>query len=177
MSPRDLPGMEALADKWREARQAFEQRDVREQRMLLAGALAVAVTVFYLGVWEPIAMARAEAQRELAEARATAQRIEEVAVLRPRDASAQAQPQADGRSLLARVNQLLRNSALESAPERMTPDGDNTVRIWMEDTPLDQMLRWLADLEQRPDMRLHSADIERDGDGVASARLQVESSS
>lgn len=177
MTLSDLPGMDILAERWTALRQAFEQRDVREQRMLLIGGIALAVTVFYLAVWEPISIARAEAARELADARDIAQRIEDVAATRPAQGPAQARSGASSnRSLLARVDQLVRSSALGKSPERMTPDGDDAVRIWFEATPFEGLLRWLADLEQRNDMRLKSADIERDGEGKASARLQVERS-
>lgn len=178
MTLSDLPGMDVLGERWNALRHAFEQRDVREQRMLLIGAIALAVTVFYLAVWEPISIARAEAARELADARDIAQRIEDIAATRPPQGPSQARSNANSdRSLLARVDQLVRGSALDKAPERMTPDGDDAVRIWFEETPFEGLLRWLADLEQRSDMRLESADIERDGEGTASARLQVERSS
>jgi general secretion pathway protein M len=174
MTLSDLPGMDALAERANALRHAFEQREVREQRILLAGGIALAVTLFYLLVWEPISLARAEAARELADARDVAQRIEDVAAMLPPQGAAQARSGASNRSLLARVDQLVRSSALDKRPERMTPDGDDAVRIWFEETPFEGLLRWLADLEQRKDMRLESADIERDGEGTVSARLQVE---
>lgn len=176
MTLRELPGVEAITERWSALRHAFEQRDLREQRLMLAGAAALAVTFFYLLVWEPVSIARAEAERELADARDIAQRIEDIAATRPAGRGNQANRGGD-RSLLARVDQLVRSSALEKSPERMTPDGDDAVRLWFEETPLEQMLRWLGDLEQRGDMRLESADIERDGEGRASARLQVEQQS
>lgn len=177
MTLSDFPGIDALGERWNALRQAFDQREVREQRILLIGAIALTVTIFYLAVWEPISMARAEAARELSDARDIAQRIEDIAAVRPQQGSSQGRGGASNRSLLARVDQLVRSSALDQTPERMTPDGDDAVRIWFEETPFEGLLRWLADLEQRSDMRLDSADIERDGEGTASARLQVERSS
>lgn len=172
MTLRDLPGMEALGERWATLRASFEQRDLREQRLIIAGGLALAVTFFYLLLWEPIAVARTEAARELGNAREIAQRIEDIAAIRPAGGPAQASD--NNRSLLARVDQLVRSSALEKNPERMTPDGDDAVRIWFEETSFAQILGWLSDLEQRSDMQLESAEIERDGDGKASARMEVE---
>lgn len=166
----------ALQNTFTELLQAWQQRSPREQRMLAIGGLALLVTLFYLMVWEPIMQGRAEAERALSEARATAQRIERVAAMQPAQAR-QRTASNPSRSLLAQVNQAVRSNTLGTTPERLTPDGDDAVRVWLQEAPFNNLLRWLAELEGNGGLRLERADIDRKESGLVDARLQVERAS
>ncbi|MBY8965282.1 type II secretion system protein M [Algiphilus sp. NNCM1] len=168
----NLPMQNAVS----ELLQAWQQRSQREQRMIAVGVLALLLTLFYLLVWEPITQGHAQAADALADARATAQRIERVAAMQPAQSRQRANPNAS-RSLLAQVNQAVRSNTLGSTPERLTPDGDDAVRVWLEGAPFNNLLRWLAELEGNPGLRLERADIDRKDGGMVDARLQVERAS
>lgn len=165
-----------LQNQFSELLQAWQQRSVREQRMLLIGGLALFITLFYLMVWEPVIQARAEAERALSDARATAQRIERVAAMQPAQARQRAGSDAS-RSLLAQVNQAVRSNTLGTTPERLTPDGEDAVRVWLQAAPFNNLLRWLAELERNSSLQLERADIDRTEPGMVDARLQVERAS
>lgn len=168
----NLPLQNALS----EMQQAWQQRSTREQRMIAIGVVALLLTLFYLIIWEPVMQAHAQAEAALADARATAQRIERVAALQPAQSRQRANPNSS-RSLLAQVNQAVRSNTLGSTPERLTPDGDDAVRVWLEGAPFNNLLRWLAELERNPGLRLERADIDRKEGGMVDARLQVERAS
>jgi len=165
-----------LQNQFAELLQAWQQRSVREQRMLLLGGIALFVTLFYLMVWEPVMQARAEAERALSDARATAQRIERVAAMQPAQARRTNSGNAS-RSLLAQVNQAVRSNTLGTTPERLTPDGDDAVRVWLQAAPFNNLLRWLAELQRNTGLRIDRADIDRTEPGLVDARLQVERAS
>ena len=143
----------------------------REQRVLSAGALALGLILVYLALWEPVGKARHARERDLAAARALATRIESLAS--GRGAGSAAAVAGTGQSLLAVVDQS-RRSSIAKPPSRLQPEGDNTVRIWLEDVPFDGLLRWLGELQTRYGVRVDNAEIEREsGPGLVNARLTL----
>lgn len=144
----------------------------RERRVLGAGGIVLALVILYLGAWEPLAATRQQRQVELQAARALATQLEQLALAAPRGATGPAV--GAGQSLLAIVDQSRKASAIDKPPSRLQPEGDDTVRIWLEDVPFEALVRWLGDLHARYGVRVDSADIEREsGPGLVSARLTL----
>jgi len=144
--------MDSLNEIWTRIEQLWAARAPREQRMLLAAAGAALRTMLYLGVWDPAVHERTQALEAVQQARDTGQRIEELAALRPGSGTGRT-PADRSRSLLAVVDRAARSGTLGKAPERLQPEGEDSVRVWLE---------------------VVAADLERKDAGVASARLQVE---
>ena len=147
----------------------------REQRVLGAGAVALGLTLLFVGVYEPLAAAKRERAQALEDARALAVTLEALAVevQRQRGAGGGAIVGAN-QSLLSIVDQSRRASSLTKPPSRLQPEGDAIVRIWLEDVPFDALLRWLADLQLRYGVRVDTADIEREsGPGLVNARITL----
>ena len=143
----------------------------RERRVLSAGAGALGLIVLYLGAWEPLAGAQQKRERALGAARALAVQLESLAAEAPRGGEATL---GAGQSLLAIVDQTRKASAVTKPPSRLQPEGDNTVRIWLDDVPFDGLLRWLGELQARYGVRVDNADIEREsGPGLVNARLTL----
>ncbi len=71
-------------------------------------------------------------------ARALDVQLERLAVAAPRGRAAVA---GAGQSLLAIVDQSRKASAIDKPPSRLQPEGDNTVRIWLDDVPFDPLVR------------------------------------
>lgn len=146
----------------------------RERRVLGAGTLVLGLVLLYLLVWEPLAGARRERERALADARALATLLESLALEMQQNRGTGGPTAGAGQSLLAVVDQSRRASALTKPPSRLQPEGDTTVRIWLEDVPFDALLRWLNDLQNRYGVRVDNADIEREsGPGLVNARLTL----
>ncbi len=143
----------------------------RERRILGAGGVVLGAVVLYLAVWEPLAYARHQQRVDLAAARALAVQLEMLAASAPRGAGPGA---GAGQSLLAIIDQSSKASALTKPPTRLQPEGDDTVRIWLDDVPFDVLMRWLGDLQSRYGVRVDNADIEREsGPGLVNARLTL----
>jgi general secretion pathway protein M len=144
----------------------------RERRVLGAGGIVLSLVILYLAAWEPLAAARQQRHDDLQAARALATRLEQLAAVAPRGAPGPAA--GAGQSLLAIIDQSRKASAIDKPPSRLQPEGDDTVRLWLEDVPFDALVRWLGDLHARYGVRVDSADIEREsGPGLVSARLTL----
>jgi general secretion pathway protein M len=144
----------------------------RERRVVGAGGVALGLILVYLLAWEPLTTARQQRELDLQAARAIAVQLEDLAGVAGR--AGRAPIQGRDQSLLAVVDQSRKSSALTKPPSRLQPEGDNTVRIWLEDVPFDALVRWLGDLQTRYGVRVDNADIEREsGPGLVNARLTL----
>jgi general secretion pathway protein M len=156
-------------------RARFEALQPREQLFVAAAGVVLALALIYLLLWQPFALARVHREQDLQSARALAARIETIGAQVQLAHPAGAAPLV-GRdvSLLAAVDQASKDGTLGKAPSRMQPDGDNQVRVWIDDVPFDPLLRWMDELQTRYGVRIDSVAIERRPvPGVVSARLSL----
>jgi len=145
----------------------------RERRVVAVGGAALGLIVLYLAIWEPLTGAKHRREVDLQAARAMAVQLESLALLAPRGAGNVPLAGA-GQSLLAIIDSTRKTSAVTKPPSRLQPEGDNTVRIWLEDVPFDGLVRWLGELHTRYGVRVDNADIEREsGPGLVNARLTL----
>lgn len=166
--------MKQALRQWLDRYQALE---VREQRILAAGGIVVLVTVLYLAVWEPLIGLRQKARDELDQARATAERLEILAAqLGSESGERPTAVLGAGQSLLSVVDQAGKTGTLAKPLSRIQPDGDDTVRVWLEAVPFDALVRWIDELEKRYAIVVTTAEIESESAGVVNARLSLERS-
>ncbi|HHI91899.1 MAG TPA: type II secretion system protein M [Gammaproteobacteria bacterium] len=137
----------------------FNGLEANERRMLIVGGGLLLVMLLYIGIWEPLTnkvetlrISTAEQTALLTWMRSAAQ---EVKKLRGRD-SQQAKP-ASGQSLLTLVDRTAKSGRLGTALKRVQPDGDEKVGVWLESANFDDLVRWLATLETRHDVRVVSS--------------------
>lgn len=153
----------------------YRELPPREQVVVAVGLLVVLLTLTYLVLWEPFALARLHQQTELADERALAERLETIAaaVTRAR-ASGLGAVQGREQSLLTLVDQAGRLPELGKAPTRIQPEGEKEVKLWFEDVPFDPLSQWVNTLETRYGVVVSNADVERRaGSGLVNARLTV----
>ena len=150
------------------------ERAPRERMILGVGAVLAGLLLFFLLVWAPLYDALAAKQAERDEARELAAWLTEI---RPevRGAARGGGVQGAKRSLLSVVDGAARRAQLAEAVKRIQPDGDNTVRVWVEDAPLEELMRWVLQLQTQNGIRVSALNLDRgDASGTASARLTLE---
>jgi general secretion pathway protein M len=146
-----------------------------ERRTLLLGALAVIIMFFYLAVWEPLAARNAGTTQRISELQQQLVWMQQAALEVKR--LSRGRPVAGSReqSLLAVADSSARKLQLGNAINRIQPDGEHTVRVWLEGAPFDFLLAWLDELALRG-VHVVSLVIERTPiSGVVNARLELES--
>lgn len=162
----------AVAPLREKAEAWFDTLQPRERIIVAVGTVFVVIALVYGALWLPLAHARATAEQRLQDARALAVQLERAG------ASAHAHPGAHppggGDSLLTVVDQASRTPELGKAPTRLQPDGDSSVRVWFENVPFDNLVRWMGTLEARYGLQVTAVDVERqDAPGTVNARLSV----
>jgi general secretion pathway protein M len=77
-------------------------------------------------------------------------------------------------SLLSAVDQASKDGILGKPLSRINPDGEKQIRVWVEDTSFDALLRWMQDLQSRYGVRVDAVAIERrPAPGLVNARLTL----
>lgn len=156
-------------------RARFEALQPREQLIVAVGGVVVLLAVIYLGLWQPFVLARTHRAEELESARTLASRIEQIGalaqVVHPAGGAPVVGPEV---SLLSAVDQASKDGILGKPLSRINPDGENQVRVWIDDVPFDAVLRWMDDLQTRYAVRIDNVAIERrPAPGVVSVRLSL----
>jgi general secretion pathway protein M len=156
-------------------RTRFEALQPREQLLVAVGGLVAALGLVYLLLWQPFALMRARHAAELDSARSMAARIELIGAQ-----AQQSHPAGAGLvvghdvSLLAAVDQASKDGVLGKPLSRVNPDGDNQVRVWVEDVQFDAVVRWMDDLQNRYGVHVDNVAVERRPTaGTVNARMAL----
>ena len=155
----------------------WRNQSERDRRVLLAGAIVVALLLGWSLAWSPLARARARAAAEVATQRANLawmqQARAELAVLRARGARGQVDRQ--GKSLLALADVSARGAGLATALTRVEPAGPKSVRVSFETANFDALIDWVDALGR--DFGVQATDLSADkveGLGLVNARVVLE---
>ncbi|MGH8505691.1 MAG: type II secretion system protein GspM [Stenotrophobium sp.] len=157
-------------------REWFRSLAPRERIMVSVCAAVVAVTLLFVLVWDPLIRAHHQREQELASARAMSQRLEDMAAIVQRVHATDGGASAANRSLslLAAVDQSSKSGTLSKPLTRLQPDGDKSVKIWVDDVAFDGLMRWIVELDRKYGVTVDSADIERaDTVGLVNAKLTL----
>jgi general secretion pathway protein M len=144
--------LEQLIDK-------YAALSAREQRMLLIGALAVALIIVF-GILLPLDRSVAKAQQRLQKKREDLVWMQSVA---PELAQTAPPPAATGESLLLIVDRSARESGLAKSLAGSEPGGTGSLAVRLEKAPFDTLVAWLARLSQQNGVTVESATVEKAG--------------
>jgi general secretion pathway protein M len=153
--------------------QWWNARLPRERQILLAGAAVVVLFILYSAIWAPLHHARHRAELDLQQTRTVANRLEAVAIDVERNRGVGGAAATRGLPLLSAVDQASHRPELGKPYERIEPDGDREVKIWINEVPFDSLVDWLNLLQTQYGIVASSAELERKGEGVVNARLSL----
>jgi general secretion pathway protein M len=84
------------------------------------------------------------------------------------------QRRSGNRSMLAVVDQAITAANLKAGLQRMEPDGQNTVKLWLNKSSFDQVVAMLGQLEQAQGIAVQTlAMTPADGVGLIDARITL----
>lgn len=141
-------------------RQHWDQMQPRERRIVAAGGIMTILLLLYALVWDPLSSRLAQMEQNVAAQRATLTWMQQAAV-EARSLRGSQGTVSDGRSLLALSDESAKAHKLGAAVKRVQPDGQRTVRIWLEDAAFADLLRWLDTLAGRHGVRISGLTVER----------------
>ncbi|MCS4502986.1 Type II secretion system protein M [wastewater metagenome] len=150
----------------------------RDRRILIAGAVALAVIAWFFGLWLPPRQAGpalhdrlAAAETDLAWMRAHAGEAE---ALRQRRQAGGAE-HTDPRAVYVLVEESARQAGLGEALERIEPAGNAEARVTLNGAAFDGLVPWLAGLRDSHGIQAGSASFRATGTpGRVDARLVLQ---
>lgn len=156
-------------------REWFDNLAPRERWIVSAGGVMFALMMYFLLVWDPLSQKAARLHNDLADARDLVSFMQstrqQVAQLGGQSASA---PRSSGRSLLADVDSSSKRNGLGDKIKRIQPEGQTSVRVWIEGVPFEQLLRWMDQLQNQLGIVLSDGSLDRDDiAGTVKARLTL----
>lgn len=143
-------------------------RAAREKVILTAGAAFVSGALAWALLLNPMAAHRAELARAVPEQRAFLAWMNTLSANPGRPAGA-----TQG-SLFGVVDRSARATALAGTLSRIQPEGADTVRVWFDDAPFNDLVGWLAVLQREHGVQVTAFAVDRTATpGRVSARLTL----
>ncbi len=148
--------MESLLEWW-------NSLAVRERKLLMVGGGVLALALAWLLVWEPVQQGISEREQAINNHQAL---IGELQVMREeaRTLRGRARANAGGGTrgdLLSLANSSAREHGLGGAVQRVQPQGDDQVQVWLEQAAFDELVAWLGTLQYEHGIRVHNISLER----------------
>ncbi len=150
----------------------------REKVMVQGAAAVVIIFLAYLLLIEPISRHYSKSRIKLQDSMATIEWMrsaaKEVRQLRGGKLSAE-RPQGK-QFVLSLIDRSARKAGLASVMKRVQPEGESGVRVWFENAPFDELLKWLATIEQEQGLTVNEINVEQaESSGLVNVRVFLES--
>jgi general secretion pathway protein M len=140
----------------------WQQISPRERIMLVIGAGAVTLTMLYLLIWLPLTNGIVREQQGIllhTEQLSTMQ-AQAIELRQLKGGSGNRQRVTDSSSLLSLVDRTATELRIKASLNKIQPDGNDGVRLWLDSANFDQMMQWLHQLEQQHGVYVTDISIE-----------------
>ena len=164
-------------EQLQQLKQWFNALPSKEQLMVSGTGILIAVTLFYLIIWEPIHIGlKTEQQKQQAQQEILLwmqQAATEVQTLRASGGRSTVRGSNIPTTLV--IEQAINNAGLKTSVSKIESSGNNGARVVLNNASFNQVLVWLNTLATHNGIQIVSANIERaDNPGRANARLTFE---
>ncbi|WP_279245066.1 type II secretion system protein GspM [Candidatus Litorirhabdus singularis] len=150
--------------------QWLRQFNVREQMALLACAVALALYLLYVAIWNPVQTMRADMSQQNSRISESLQRVQGLAGELQRLRSSGAPSRASN------LNQVINSSTAKQgiAPTRIQPSASGDIQIRFEDVQFAGLLRWMHQLEFEEGLAIREVSINQGArGGLVNASIRV----
>ncbi|HEX7036357.1 MAG TPA: type II secretion system protein M [Pseudomonadales bacterium] len=151
----------------------YAGREPNEQRVILALAGLIVLTVFWVGLWKPIADWRETAHNRYQNAQA------QLDWLRANEERARALSRSTvaggdaGRSLLPVITRSAQSQNIQV--NRLQPEASGIVSVSIQDQPFNDLLRWLHSLQENNGVTVRRMSVDADERaGIVNAQIRLQ---
>jgi general secretion pathway protein M len=155
----------------------WDNLSARDRRVLLGGAVIVAVLLGWAFIWHPLAQRRQQLGISVAADRTSLAWMRAAQTQVPGLAAHgfQAGANRQGKSLLALADVSARGAGLAAAMKRVEPAGTRSVRVSFEAANFDALIGWIETLARDYGVQASDLSIDRaEGLGLVNARVTLE---
>ncbi len=157
-------------------KQWWQSKSQQEHLAMILGASAVLILLIYLVIWLPFTRDLDNTAQRLESQTATLRWMQDNVALVQRMRAAQGgSAQNSNEALLTLVDRTAKGIRLREQIERIKPQGEKAVQLWIEQAPFDILIRWLGQLTEQHGLEIESLNIDRqDGPGLVNARVVIQ---
>ncbi len=159
-------------------KERWQQLTPREKQLLIIMSVVVLITLFYFAFWKPMKTGIEKGQlRFKAQTYALMKIRRQAAEVRHlRSAGAGKQTLIDdSSSLLGLIERSAKQKYINGNLQKVQPEGQREVRVWMENVPFDQLISWLDLLGNQYALQISEISLERGNTpGIVSARILLQ---
>lgn len=143
---------------------------------MIVGAVAVLLLLVYLLMWRPFSQALEKKALLVESQKITLSWMQDnldlVTSLRSEQSSRGA---SSNEALLTLVDRTAKQIQLRQQIQRIKPQGDNAVQLWIEEAAFDRIMRWLGQLTRSHAIVIDSLTVDRqEKQGLVNARLVLQ---
>lgn len=144
-------------------KEKWQQLSSREKRLVILTAGVVMISVVYFMIWQPLQDGIKTSRVRITAQQQTLTEMQEQAAEARQLLAAQRQGNASrsSGSLLVIIERTAQSKNLKSRLQKVQPEGEDSVRVWVENASFDQLMDWLALLENRNTIYVSEIIIER----------------
>lgn len=151
----------------------FENLQTRERMIVVAGSVLLSLILLYSIVWAPVISKGTDLETAVESKRASLRWMQEASqkILAIQNANNNHRLEG-GRSLISVVDTALAQAGLKGSLDRMEPDGNESVKLWLVKAAFDDLMKILGNLEETSGIRIKSISINPDDTfGLVDARV------
>jgi len=150
----------------------------REKNVLGFGSVAFVILMGYLLVVEPLMEERDQLVTRVAVQKKLKAHLERVGVeakaLRLNSGGAKKLSGSGRDTLLAVVSKTSRQNGIKESMKRITPEGSQKARIWLEEASFDQMITWITAVSRSYAINVENINVTaEDSPGQVRAKLTL----
>lgn len=144
----------------------------RERGLLAAAGLLAVLLMFYMLVWEPTQLRLNDLrERQLPQSEQTLAWVKQALASAENNQANKVEKIIEG-PLLTVIEQTAEKAKVRSAIQRMQPNQNQEVKIWMNEVEFDRWLRWVALLHQQ-NVEIDRASVATNSPGLVDVRMTV----
>lgn len=158
-------------------KERWQQLAPREKQMLIVMGVVLAITLIYFMFWKPLKTGIEDGElRVKAQTRALAEIRKQAAEVRQLRASGAANRTVkDSSSLLGLIERSAKQKKIKRSLQKVQPEGERNVRLWMENVSFDQLISWLDLLSNQYGIQISEISLERSNEaGIVSGRILLQ---
>ncbi|MES9825113.1 MAG: type II secretion system protein M [Candidatus Thiodiazotropha endolucinida] len=154
----------------------WQSKTPQEHMALIIGAAAILLLLVYLLLWRPFNQALDKKALLVESQQITLNWMQDnLDLVKSLRSQQRAKGAGSNEALLTLVDRTAKKIRLRQQIQRIKPQGDNAVQLWIEEAPFDTIIKWLGQLTQTHAIEIDSLTIDRqDKPGLVNARLVLQ---
>ncbi|MBT3092458.1 MAG: type II secretion system protein M [Candidatus Thiodiazotropha sp. (ex Lucina pensylvanica)] len=154
----------------------WQSKTPQEHMALIIGAAAILLLLVYLLLWRPFNQALGKKALLVESQQLTLNWMQDnLDLVKNLRSQQRGKSAGSNEALLTLVDRTAKKIRLRQQIQRIKPQGDNAVQLWIEEAPFDTIIKWLGQLTQTHAIEIDSLTIDRqDKPGLVNARLVLQ---